>query len=190
MNTTIVTGASSGIGLATTVRLARNGHKVYAGVRDPDGAKQLNEAIEASGGEIVALPLDVSDEASITSAVSRVLAECGHIDVLVNNAGIARGRSPENTPLSWVREMFETNVYGLMAMTQSVLPSMRERRTGTIVQVSSMGGRVVTPGSLYYSASKFAVEAYSEGLAGLVGMFGIRVAIVEPGFTATPIFQK
>jgi NAD(P)-dependent dehydrogenase (short-subunit alcohol dehydrogenase family) len=175
----LVTGASTGIGLATAVTLAKAGHTVYAGMRRPEAAA---EELKETGAIIV--PLDVDDDASVAAACGR------HIDVLVNNAGIASGGAVEETPLDEYRRVMETNFFGALRCTQAVLPQMRERRSGCIVNVTSVAGRVSGGGQSSYSASKWALEAVSEALACEMRTFGVRVAIVEPGVIATPIFGK
>ncbi len=190
MTVTIITGTSSGIGLATAIRLAKAGHKVYAGVRNPDSAENLRKVIDAGELPISMLEIDMMDEKSITDAVARVLAAEGQIDVLVNNAGIARGTSVEESPMSDVRAVFETNYFGVFALIQAVIPGMRERKTGTIVNVSSIAGRFVAPNNAVYASSKYALEALSESLALQLKPFNIRVAIIEPGVIATSFFEN
>jgi NAD(P)-dependent dehydrogenase (short-subunit alcohol dehydrogenase family) len=190
MTVTLITGTNSGIGLATAIRLAGAGHQVYAGVRNPDSAQKLAAAIAQSEGRISMLELDVTNEATIGDAVAQVLSIEGHIDVLINNAGISRGTSVEETPLSAVRELFETNFFGTVRLTQELIPGMRERKSGTIVNMSSIDGRLATPNNAFYAASKFAVEAFSESLAAQLLPFNIRVAVIQPGFIATPIFEN
>ncbi len=190
MTVTLITGTSTGIGLATAIHLANAGHKVHAGVRNPDGATKLKNAIEQSDGKISLLEMDVQDEASITNAVAQVLSEDGQIDVLINNAGIARGTSVEETPMSTVRTVFETNFFGAVKLTQLIIPGMRERKSGTIINMSSIAGRYVSPINTFYASSKYALEAFSESLATQLAAFDIRVAIIEPGFIATPIFEN
>jgi NADP-dependent 3-hydroxy acid dehydrogenase YdfG len=190
MTVTVITGTSTGIGLATTVRLAKHGHKVYAGVRNPTTATVLQAAIDQSDGAIEMLTIDVTDEKSIQTAISKVLTAEGRIDVLINNAGIGRGSAIEETDLSAVRDLFDTNFFGLVAVTKAVLPGMRERQSGTIVNISSIAGRYVTPMNAFYAASKHAVEAFSESLASQMSHFNVRVAIVEPGVIATAIFEN
>ena len=133
MTVTLITGSNSGIGLATVIRLAGAGHKVYAGVRNPDSAQKLAAAIAQSDGQIAMLELDVTVETSVGDAVAQVMSIEGQIDVLVNNAGIARGTSVEETPIAAVKELFETNFFGTVPVTQTVIPGMRERKSGTIV---------------------------------------------------------
>src|SRR5882762_11142733 len=190
MSVVLVTGSSSGIGLATAIHFARLGDDVYAGVRHPSTAWELTAAIESDKLKIAPLTLDVDDDASVRRGVQEVIARSGHIDVLVNNAGIGGGGPVEDVPLDWVKSLFETNYLGAIRMIQAVLPGMRERRSGAIVNVSSIAGRLAIAGHGHYSAVKHALEAASEALAQEVQAFGIRVAIVEPGVVVTPIFSK
>jgi NAD(P)-dependent dehydrogenase (short-subunit alcohol dehydrogenase family) len=189
MSVVLITGTSSGIGLATAVHFARKGHAVYAGLRDV-GAPELVKAIDAEKLPVQPVALDVDDDASVQRAVEEVLARAGRIDVLVNNAGIGGGGPIEDVPPDFVRQMFETNYLGTIRMIRAVLPGMRERRDGAIVNVSSIAGRLAIAGHGHYSAIKHAVEAASEALAQEVLALGIRVAIVEPGVVITPIFSK
>jgi NAD(P)-dependent dehydrogenase (short-subunit alcohol dehydrogenase family) len=186
----LVTGGSSGIGLATALHFARLGHEVYAGVRDPATATELRGAIEAESLPARSITLDVDDGASVARAVNQVVERSGHIDVLVNNAGIGGGGPIADVPVDWAKTLFETNYFGAIRMIQAVLPGMRERRSGAIVNVSSIAGRVAVAGHGHYSAVKHALEAASEALAQEVVAFGIRVVVVEPGVVVTPIFTK
>jgi NAD(P)-dependent dehydrogenase (short-subunit alcohol dehydrogenase family) len=190
MSVVLITGASSGIGLATALHFSRLGHDVYAGLRNPSTADALTQALERERLPIRPLALDVNDDASVQRAVGEVLAAAGRIDVLVNNAGIGGGGAIEDVPVDWARSLFETNYFGAIRMIRAVLPGMRERRQGAIVNVSSIAGRVAIAGHGHYSAVKHALEAASEALAQEVLAFGIRVAIVEPGVVVTPIFTK
>jgi NAD(P)-dependent dehydrogenase (short-subunit alcohol dehydrogenase family) len=190
MSVVLITGSSSGIGLATALHFARLGHDVQAAVRSPATATELAQAIEAERLPIHVVTLDVDDAGSVTRAVDQVLARSGRIDVLVNNAGIGGGGPIGDVPVDWARTLFETNYFGTIRMIQAVLPGMRERRSGAIVNVSSIAGRVAIAGHGHYSAVKHALEAASEALAQEVVAFGIRVAIVEPGVVVTPIFAK
>ena len=190
MSVVLVTGSSSGIGLATAVHFARLGDDVYAGIRKPATATDLARAIEAEKLPIRPIAIDVDDAASVTRGVGEVLARAGRIDVLVNNAGIGGGGPIEDVSIDWVKSLFETNYLGAIRMIQAVLPGMRERRSGAIVNVSSIAGRLAIAGHGHYSAVKHALEAISEALAQEVQAFGIRVAIVEPGVVVTPIFTK
>jgi NAD(P)-dependent dehydrogenase (short-subunit alcohol dehydrogenase family) len=187
MPTALVTGASTGIGLATAVTLARAGHKVYATMRNPArGAGEITSIAEAEKLPLTVLPLDVDSDQSVRD----VFAKTGEIDVLVNNAGIAIMSAVEDMPLEEFRRIMETNYFGALRCIQAVLPGMRERRSGCIVNVSSVAGRIAGGAQGAYAASKWALEALSESLAYEVRAFGIRVAIVEPGVIATPIFGK
>ncbi|NKC14470.1 MAG: SDR family NAD(P)-dependent oxidoreductase [Gammaproteobacteria bacterium] len=189
MGSALVTGTSTGIGLATALRLARGGITTYATMRDVGKAKAIEEASAAQALPIKVRVLDVTQPQSVCECVEGILAETD-IDILVNNAGVAGA-----TPLELVEEdkhraMFETNYFGVMRMIRAVLPQMRERRTGTIVNLSSVAGRVAIPNQVPYSASKWALECASEALAHEVRCFGIRVKIIEPGVIITNIFDN
>src|SRR5207245_4927603 len=147
-------------------------------------------AIESDKLKIAPLTLDVDDDASVRRGVQEVIARSGRIDALVNNAGIGGGGPIEDVPIEFAKSMFETNYFGTIRMIQAVLPGMRERRSGAIVNVSSIAGRLAIAGHGHYSAVKHALEAASEALAQEVLAFGIRVAVVEPGVVVTPIFSK
>jgi NAD(P)-dependent dehydrogenase (short-subunit alcohol dehydrogenase family) len=190
MSVVLVTGSSTGIGLATALHFGRLGGGVYAGVRNIATASELTQAIAAEKLPIHPITLDVDDQASVSRAVGEILSREGRIDVLVNNAGIGGGGPVEDVPIDWVKSLFETNYLGAIRMIQAVLPGMRERRSGAIVNVSSIAGRLAIAGHGHYSAVKHALEAISEALAQEVVEFGIRVAIVEPGVVVTPIFTK
>jgi NAD(P)-dependent dehydrogenase (short-subunit alcohol dehydrogenase family) len=177
--TVLITGCSSGIGRATALRLARAGWQVYATARRPETLGPLADA------GCRTLALDVTDEESMRSAVERVETESGPVEVLINNAGYSQSGALETLPLDLVRTQFETNVLGLLRMCQLVLPGMRAARRGTIVNLSSMGGRLTLPGGGAYHASKYAVEALSDALRVEVAGFGVRVVVVEPGLIRT-----
>ncbi|MGH9027683.1 MAG: oxidoreductase [Acidimicrobiia bacterium] len=177
--TVLVTGCSSGIGRATAERLAARGWTVYATARQPESIKALGD----SGCRLLAL--DVCDEDSMTAAVSDVERDTGPLDALVNNAGYGEYGAVEEVSLERWRRQFETNVLGVVRMAQLVLPGMRARRSGRIVNLSSMGGRLVFPGGGAYHASKFAIEALSDALRFEVRPFGIKVVVVEPGLIKT-----
>ncbi|MEJ7635917.1 SDR family NAD(P)-dependent oxidoreductase [Aeromicrobium sp.] len=177
--TVLITGCSSGIGESTAARLARSGWTVFATARKPETLADL-----ATAG-CHTLALDVTSEESMASAVETVLGEVGHLDALVNNAGYSQSGAAEALDLDDVRRQFETNVFGLLRMCQLVLPSMREHRGGRIVNISSMGGRLVFPGGGAYHATKYAVEALSDAMRFEVAGFGVRVVIVEPGLITT-----
>jgi NAD(P)-dependent dehydrogenase (short-subunit alcohol dehydrogenase family) len=190
MAVALVTGTSSGIGLATATHFARQGHEVWAGVRTPATATDLQETIERDRLPIRVIGLDVDDPASVQRGVGEVQDKAGRIDVLVNNAGIGGGGPIEDVPVDWAQSLFQTNYFGVVRMVQAVLPGMRQRRSGAIVNVSSIAGRLAIAGHGHYSAVKHALEAMSEALAQEVQRFDIRVAIVEPGVVVTPIFTK
>jgi len=190
MPVAVVTGTSTGIGLATAVALARAGHTVHATMRNPQRAPQLAESAAAEKLPIKILPMDVDDDASVSKAIGQILADAGRIDVLVNNAGVQGSGPIEEIPLAEFRRVMETNYFGVLRCIQAVLPSMRKHGDGHIVNVSTVGGRIAGLSQGPYCASKFALEALSEILAGEVKTFGIRVAIIEPGVTITPIFEK
>jgi NAD(P)-dependent dehydrogenase (short-subunit alcohol dehydrogenase family) len=190
MKTIIVTGTSTGIGFATAVSLMRARHDVFAGMRNPAASPELLTLAAAEGLPIAVIPLDVDSDQSVAAAVAHVLKARGRVDVLVNNAGIAQLGSVEATPLARYRQIMETNVFGALRCIQAVLPGMRERKTGRIVNVTSVAGRLAFAGQSAYGASKFALEAISEALAAEVKPFNIRVNLVEPGVIETPIFGK
>ena len=175
----LITGCSSGIGRATALRLAaaRDEHHwtIWASARKREALRDL----EAAGCRTLAL--DVNDESSMAAAVRRIEDEHGAVGVLVNNAGYGQSGAIETVPFERVRSQFETNVFGLVRMTQLVLPAMRAGRAGRIVNISSMGGKLTFPGGGYYHATKHAVEAISDALRFEVRGFGIDVVIIEPG---------
>lgn len=175
----LVTGCSTGIGRTTATRLADKGHRVYASARDLNDISDLTER----GCRI--LHLDVTDEESMRTAVKVVEAEHGAVGALVNNAGYALEGVIEELAPDALRRQFETNVFGLVRLTQLVLPAMRERGRGRIVNVSSMGGRFTFPAGGAYHATKHAVEAISDALRFEVKPFGIDVSIIEPGLIRT-----
>jgi NAD(P)-dependent dehydrogenase (short-subunit alcohol dehydrogenase family) len=175
----LITGCSTGIGRATAERLAEHGHTVYATARRPDSIADL----EAAGCRTMAL--DVTDEESMRAAVAAVEEAEGAVGALVNNAGYSQSGAIEDVSMESVRRQFETNVFGLLRMCQLVLPGMRRQGSGRIVNLSSMGGKLVFPGGGIYHATKHAVEALSDALRFEVRGFGIGVSIVEPGLIKT-----
>jgi len=181
MAVVLITGCSSGFGLLAALHFARKGDTVYATMRDPAKAGALEAARDKESLPIHVVPLDVTDDASVANAVRQVVAEAGRIDVLVNNAGIGIHGPIEDTDVAEVKEIFETNVFGAMRAVNAVAPTMRQQGSGTIVNVSSLAGRVVAPFGGIYSASKYAVEALSEALHYELHPFGIRVVVIEPG---------
>lgn len=175
----LVTGCSTGIGRATAEHLAARGWPVYATARRLESIADLEEK------GCRPLALDVTDEASMRAAVERVEAEQGAVGVLVNNAGYSQSGTVEEVPLDDVRRQFETNVFGLVRMTQLVLPGMRGQRWGKIVNISSMGANFTFPGGGFYHATKHAVDALSDALRFEVKGFGIDVVIIQPGLIKT-----
>jgi NAD(P)-dependent dehydrogenase (short-subunit alcohol dehydrogenase family) len=175
----LITGCSSGIGHETAKRLAAKGWTVYATARRPESIADLADA------GCKTLALDVVDEPSMEAAVAAVEAEHGAVGALVNNAGYSQSGALETLPMERLRAQFETNVFGLVRMCQLVLPAMRRAGRGRIVNLSSMGGKVVFPGGGAYHATKYAVEALSDALRFEVRGFGIRVSIIEPGLITT-----
>jgi NAD(P)-dependent dehydrogenase (short-subunit alcohol dehydrogenase family) len=174
----LITGCSTGFGRATAVELTRRGYDVVATARRPESIADLDVAER--------LALDVTDDASVAAAV----AAAGEVDVLVNNAGISVGGPVELVPLAEVRRMFETNVFGPLRMMQAVLPGMRARGRGAVVNLSSVSGKVAAPLSGFYAASKFALEAMSEALHVEASHFGIRTIVIEPGYFRTNISES
>src|SRR5215208_1285317 len=175
----LITGCSSGIGWATAERLVDVGWRVYATARSVEKMAPL----EQRGCEL--LPLDVTDEDSMRSAVDEVERRDGPVGVLVNNAGYSQSGAVESVPMEKVRRQFETNFFGLARMCQLVLPGMRRQGYGRIVNVSSMGGKLTFPGAGYYHATKHAVEALSDALRFEVQGFGVKVSVIEPGLIRT-----
>ena len=191
MTVTLVTGTSTGIGEATALHLSRLGHTVYASMRAPDASGGgLRRVAEEERLDLELIALDVDDSASVASAVGDVLERSGRIDVLVNNAGLGKLTSVEEVSVEDAKAVFETNVFGSLRMMQAVLPGMRERGGGTIVNISSIAGRLVSAGHGVYAATKYALEALSEAVAIETKRFGIRVIVIEPGFILTPLLDK
>jgi NAD(P)-dependent dehydrogenase (short-subunit alcohol dehydrogenase family) len=181
--TILITGASSGIGLATAKRFAKAGWNVIATMRSPDGTTELT----SRGSHVLVARLDVQDVASIESAVAAGLAKFGTIDVLVNNAGFGLLGVFESLSRDQIRQQFDVNVIGLMDVTRAVLPQMRKQKSGVIINVSSRAGIIGQPMISLYSASKFALEGFSEALSFELAAVGIAVKIIQPsgGITST-----
>ncbi|MEA2378711.1 MAG: hypothetical protein QOK00_2242 [Thermoleophilaceae bacterium] len=175
----LITGCSTGIGRATAERLARSGLTVYATARRLESIEDLKQV------GCRTLALDVTDEDSMRAAVEAVEAEEGPVGALVNNAGYSQSGAVETVPLDEVRRQFETNVFGLLRMSQLVLPGMRAAGRGRIVNVSSMGGKLTFPGGGIYHATKYAVEAISDAMRFEVRGFGVHVSVIEPGLIKT-----
>ena len=190
MPNVLVTGTSTGIGLATALELGRAGHTVYATMRNPARAPQLGEAVAKEKLPVKVMVMDVDSDSAVADTMKGIHADGGQIDVLVNNAGTGTFGAVEELPLETFRSIMETNYFGALRCIQAVLPKMRERRSGCIINVSSVAGRVSNSPLAAYSASKWALEALSEALAQEVKPFNIRVAVVEPGIIDTPLARR
>lgn len=182
----LITGASSGFGRAIAEAALADGDVVVGAVRRPEA---LDDLVAAHPDQVEAVRLDVTDTSAAEAVVRDVVARHGRIDVLVNNAGRTHVGAFEETTDAELRELFDLHVLGPAALTRAVLPVMRERRSGAIVQMSSMGGQMSFAGFSAYSGTKFALEGMSEGLADEVREFGIKVLIVEPGAFRTSLFD-
>lgn len=188
----LVTGTSSGFGLLISIELAKIGFHVIATMRDMNRRGDLLEVAQSHGLSacIECLPLDVTDHQAIRNTVRQVIDQHGRIDVLVNNAGISLGGFVEEIPYAdWVHAM-DTNFFGIVVMTQEVLPHMRAAKSGKIINISSVSGRLGFPGYGPYAASKFALEGFSESLRFEMLPYGIHVSLVEPGAYQTAIWSK
>jgi NAD(P)-dependent dehydrogenase (short-subunit alcohol dehydrogenase family) len=186
----VVTGANSGIGRATAIHLATRGYEVYGTVRDTGRTTKLAAMSAERGVEVHLVELDVADDASVRRGFDEILERARRVDVLVNNAGVAANGVTEETSPAQYLEIMNVNLCGVVRCTQAVLPQMRERGSGSIVNISSVVGRIASLAQSPYVASKWALEGLSEGLAQEVAPFGIRVVIIEPGITKSAIFAK
>jgi len=186
----LITGSSSGIGLATSLYLARRGYTVWATMRNLEKAGELRKIIESERLPIEIAQLDVCDDSSVKEAVTQIVQRSGRIDVLVNNAGYGLRGAIEEVSLDEWKRQFETNFYGVIRVTQAVLPQMRAQRSGAIVNVSSVLGRMAIPFSGPYVASKFALEGLTETLRYELAPWNIKVVLIEPGFIATNFQQN
>jgi NAD(P)-dependent dehydrogenase (short-subunit alcohol dehydrogenase family) len=189
MATILITGCSEGIGYETALTFARAGHNVLATMRTPANSPQLAEIATAESLPITVLTMDVDSDSSVSTCIAALLAE-GPIDLLINNAGIEMTGSVEEQSLSQFRAVMETNYFGAIRCIQAVVPSMRERQSGGIFNISSVAGRLAIPPLTPYCASKWALEALSEGLAGELKTFNVRVALIEPGIINTAMAQR
>ena len=191
MTITVVTGANSGIGRATAIHLAQQGHDVYGTVRSFDRAGKLQSMAADAGVEVHLVELDVADDESVRRGFAGILDETGgRVDVLVNNAGVGANAVAEECPPSLYLDVMNVNLCGAVRCLQQVLPGMRDRRGGAIVNITSIAGRFAAIAQSPYVASKWAFEGWSEGLAHELAPFGIRVVIIEPGVTKSAIFAK
>jgi NAD(P)-dependent dehydrogenase (short-subunit alcohol dehydrogenase family) len=187
----VVTGANSGIGRATAIHLAAQGHTVYGTVRSISKATKLQAMAADAGVSIELVELDIADDDSVQQGFARILeATGGVVDVLVNNAGVGGNAVAEECPTSYYLDVMNVNLCGAVRCSQQVLPGMRERRRGAIVNITSIAGRIAALAQTAYVTSKWALEGLSEGMAQELAPFGIRVVIVEPGVTKSAIFAK
>ena len=191
MTVVLVTGCSTGFGLLTVVELARRGDRVFATMRDPARADGLRAALHAAGDglgdDVEVVALDVTDDDSVRAAVTHASTSAGRLDAVVNNAGIAAGAAVEETSVDTIARVFDTNVYGPIRVIQAALPTMRAQGAGHIVNVTSLAAFVAPPFFGAYAASKHAMDAFGEALAGEVAPFGIHVTNVAPGAYETPM---
>jgi NAD(P)-dependent dehydrogenase (short-subunit alcohol dehydrogenase family) len=182
----IVTGSSSGIGLETSVSLAQNGFLTYATMRNLDKSSIIKTAADNESLPIKVVQLNVADNRMVNNAIQAIVSEAGRIDILVNNAGYGLVGAFEDLSIDdEIKNQYETNVFGLMRVTQAVLPIMRRQKSGIIVNVSSGAGLFGYPGGSAYVSTKFAVEGLSESMAYELEPFGIKVVLIEPGFIKT-----
>lgn len=188
----VITGSSSGIGLLTAIEFAANGYRVVATMRDPARSQRLEEAAEKAGvrERLDLRRLDVTEFDTLPAAVGQMVRDHGRIDVLVNNAGFSVAGFAEDMSLEELRHQLETNFFGHVAMTKAVLPVMRGQKSGHIINVTSVGGRIGNPLLSAYCASKFALEGWSESLRIETRSLGIRVCLIEPGSYDTDIWER
>jgi len=186
----LVTGSSSGIGLESVLALARDGYDTFASMRDTKKAGELEYAAKKEGLKINVIELDVDKEESIISAIKKIMTDKGRIDVLVNNAGYGQFGCIEDVPIDDFRKQFETNFFSIVRIIQEVAPIMRKQKSGIIVNISSVVGRLGLPGSSAYISTKFALEGLSECLRYELGQFGVKTTLIEPGVIKTNFFSS
>jgi NAD(P)-dependent dehydrogenase (short-subunit alcohol dehydrogenase family) len=186
----VITGANSGIGRATAIHLAKQGHRAIGTVRSIDKAEKLRTMAAAADVSVELFELDVADDESVRAGFDEILAVAGRVDHLINNAGVGGNAVTEECPPELYLSVMNVNLCGAVRCIQAVLPQMRERGSGTVVNITSVAGRIAALAQSPYVASKWAFEGLSEGLAQELAPFGIRVAIIEPGVTRSAIFAK
>lgn len=191
----LITGCSSGFGKLTAQTLAKAGHRVFASMRSVHGknakaARQLQDWAKGEGLSLEVVELDVTDQASVDKAVTRILEAAGHLDVVVNNAGVANVGILEGFTIEQTQALFDVNTFGALRVDKAVLPSMRARKSGLLIHISSGTGRVVIPFLSPYSAAKFALEALAEEFHYQLVPFGIESVVIEPGSFGTEVFDK
>lgn len=185
MKTALITGTSKGIGLETALAFGRAGYKVFATMRHPAMASDFKQKIKSESLDIYISEMDVDSDASVKQCIASIIQNHGHIDILINNAGIERHGSIEELAIDDFKAVMETNYFGVLRCTKALLPQMRKNRKGCIINVASVSGHISNSPLGAYAASKFALEAISEALAQEVKPFNIKVAIVEPGIINT-----
>jgi NAD(P)-dependent dehydrogenase (short-subunit alcohol dehydrogenase family) len=190
MTSVLITGTSKGIGLEAALAFGRAGHKVHATMRNPSQSPALVETAAREKLPISISAMDVDSDQSVSQGIAAIQNSHGPIDLLVNNAGIERAGSVEELPLAEFRANMETNYFGVIRCIQALVPHMRERRSGCIINVSSVAGRISSPPLAAYISSKWALEALSEALAGEMKTFNVRVALVEPGIIDTSMARR
>jgi short-subunit dehydrogenase len=186
----LITGASSGIGFETSLTLARNEFRTFATMRNLSKSKKIREIAKKERLPLTVIPLDVNDNASIRTAIRNILVEARRIDVVINNAGYGLFGAVEDLSMDKIIDQFETNFFGVVRVVKSVLPIMRNQHSGTIINISSMVGRVAMPLNSVYVASKFALEGFSESIRHELSKFGINVILIEPGIVRTRFFDN
>jgi len=186
----LVTGSSSGIGLESALALARDGYKTFASMRDIKKSGELEQAAKKENLSIEIIQLDVDKEESIVSAIKKIISDCGRIDVLINNAGYGQFGCTEDVSVNDFRKQFETNFFSIVKIIQEISPIMRKQKSGNIINISSVAGRMGLPGSPAYISSKFALEGLGECLRYELGQFGIKTTLIEPGVIKTNFFES
>ena len=185
----IITGASAGIGEATARRLVRGGVKVAITARRPERLAALARELDPAGANVLTVAGDITNDVDRRQLVAATLAKFGRIDGLVNNAGYGTRGPVEIVPVDLIRKNYETNIFSLIALTQLVVPAMRERGSGCIVNIGSVAGKIARPLSSIYDSTKHALEALTDGLRGELKPFGVRVTLIRPGFIATEFIE-
>lgn len=190
MASVLITGTSKGIGFEAALAFGLAGHKVHATMRNPSQSPELAQAAARENLPVIVSTMDVDSDESVSNGIAAIQKEHGPIEILVNNAGVERSGSVEELPLADFRSVMETNYFGAVRCIQGLAPQMRQRRTGCIINVTSVAGRISSAPLTSYCASKWALEALSEGLAGELKTFNVRVLIVEPGIIDTAMARR
>lgn len=186
----VVTGSSSGIGFETSLALARNGFYTYATMRNPEKSNLITKTATSEKLPLQALSLDVNIEKSVTDGIDRILNESERIDVLVNNAGFDLTGPLEETSIDEIKGQFETNLFGAIRTMQAVIPTMRNQRSGKIVNITSVGGKLAIPFHSGYHGTKFALEGLSESIQYELDPFGIKIIVIEPGAVGSSFWKN